>query len=274
VYPVLDLGFLGITAEVGTYRVALWVGAVLGVLTAALLARSRGLPLRAATLALLTGVLGVPVGARALHAIVNPSVYASDPAALFALNPSGFALYGGLLVGVAAGVAAARALRLDVWRLADAAAAGVAVGVIVIRLGCFGRGCCFGVPSNVAWAVAFPMGSPAHLTHLAAGKVELFANSLPVHPTQLYEAAGALIGLALLLALGVAVRKGRIPDGVPALGAAAWFTVVRWLDWGLREHPSSLAAPSWVYPGLMYAAILLTCGFGVVWLQLRARRTQ
>jgi prolipoprotein diacylglyceryltransferase len=98
VHPVLDLGFLGITAEVGTYRVALWVGAVLGVLTAALLARSRGLPLRAATLALLAGALGVPVGARALHAIANPSVYASDPAALLALDPSGFALYGGLLV--------------------------------------------------------------------------------------------------------------------------------------------------------------------------------
>jgi phosphatidylglycerol:prolipoprotein diacylglycerol transferase len=165
-------------------------------------------------------------------------------------------------------------LRLDVWRLADAAAPGVAVGVVVVRLGCYGRGCCFGTPSDAFWAVAFPPGSPPHLTQLTAGKVQLFASSLPVHPTQLYEAGGAFVGLLILLVLGIAVRRGRIPDGVPALCAVAWFTLVRWADWGIREHPSTLAAPSWVYPGLMYAAILLACGFGIVRLELGARRTE
>jgi phosphatidylglycerol:prolipoprotein diacylglycerol transferase len=48
------------------------------------------------------------------------------------------------------------------------------------RVGCFLNGCCYGKPSSLPWAVAFPF------------------NGVPRHPTQLYE-MGALLTLFFIL---------------------------------------------------------------------------
>lgn len=77
--------------------------------------------------------------------------------------------------------------------LADAAAVAVALGVAIGRLGCFLAGCCYGAPTDLPWAVHFPAG------HETGG--------LGVHPTQLYDAAVAVVALvvaALLRRLSVA----------------------------------------------------------------------
>jgi phosphatidylglycerol:prolipoprotein diacylglycerol transferase len=55
----------------------------------------------------------------------------------------------------------------------DSFAVPVAVAVGIGRVACFVGGCCFGTPTTLPWGVVFP----------AAG------DSLPRHPTQLYEAA-------------------------------------------------------------------------------------
>jgi phosphatidylglycerol:prolipoprotein diacylglycerol transferase len=61
------------------------------------------------------------------------------------------------------------------------------------RIGCFVAGCCFGVVSDLPWAVRFPPGSPAALFHVAQGwSTSETAPSLPVHPLQLYFAILAL----------------------------------------------------------------------------------
>jgi phosphatidylglycerol:prolipoprotein diacylglycerol transferase len=63
-------------------------------------------------------------------------------------------------------------------------APGIALGHMFGRLGCFLNGCCYGSPSSLPWAVCYPAD---HDTH-----------GVPVHPTQLYEAA-----LNLALAVGL-----------------------------------------------------------------------
>ncbi len=71
------------------------------------------------------------------------------------------------------------------------------LGVLVVlgRLGCFFAGCDFGRISSAPWAVRFPAGTPAFADHLARGLVLAGdPRSLPVHPTQIYE---ALLGVAV-----------------------------------------------------------------------------
>jgi prolipoprotein diacylglyceryltransferase len=82
-------------------------------------------------------------------------------------------------------------------RFADLLAAPMGLGLCIGRLGCFLAGCDYGqvASASAPFAVRFPAGSPAWRGHVDAGWLPRDrAESLPVHPTQLYE---ALLGLAL-----------------------------------------------------------------------------
>jgi phosphatidylglycerol:prolipoprotein diacylglycerol transferase len=80
-----------------------------------------------------------------------------------------------------------------------------ALGVIqaLSRLGCFAAGCDFGAPTHVPWAMRYPQQTAAFRAQAAAGLVPTDAPStLPVHPTQLYEAALGVVMLVLALTTG------------------------------------------------------------------------
>ncbi|HWN71681.1 MAG TPA: prolipoprotein diacylglyceryl transferase [Haliangium sp.] len=98
----------------------------------------------------------------------------------------GLTFYGGLLLAIPGGIWFVRRRRLDIGRVADIAAPCTMLGLFFGRLGCFLNGCCYGVPTASWPGVEFP-------GHLG-----------PVHPTQLYEAAGALV---LAVALYAAMRR-------------------------------------------------------------------
>jgi phosphatidylglycerol:prolipoprotein diacylglycerol transferase len=95
--------------------------------------------------------------------------------------------------------------------------------MVFARLGCFSAGCCYGKPAeDLWWAVTYPAGHPS------AG--------IPIHPTQLYEAAGMLVVLAILLG----VRK------VPSFrGKLIWVFLLAYglLRFGIefyRGHPRAM----------------------------------
>ena len=67
----------------------------------------------------------------------------------------------------------------------DTFAVPVAVAVAIGRLACFAGGCCFGAPTNLPWGVCFRQAG----------------DSLPRHPTQLYEAAFHLLLAGILFGL-------------------------------------------------------------------------
>jgi phosphatidylglycerol---prolipoprotein diacylglyceryl transferase len=92
----------------------------------------------------------------------------------------GLTYYGGLLLAVPGGLWLARRKGLGAWRMADIAAPCIMLGLFFGRLGCFLNGCCYGTGTDAWVAVHFP--GHAH----------------PVHPTQLYEAGGALLLFAAL----------------------------------------------------------------------------
>jgi len=123
-----------------------------------------------------------------------------------ALTEHGFQAEGGGRAAIGAFIGAAAfgwlAIRLragDFLRYADAAAPGIALGYAVYRIGCFVNGCCFGIPTDLAWGVTFPPGTEAFDAQVATGWIDSHAaHSVSVHPTQLYHAAaGALTFLVL-----------------------------------------------------------------------------
>jgi len=82
---------------------------------------------------------------------------------------------------------------LNLWTTADLIAPGIALGHVIGRFGCLLAGCCYGKPTNVAWAVTF--------TDPAANFNVGTPLNVPLHPTQLYESAAGLIILVALLIL-------------------------------------------------------------------------
>lgn len=128
------------------------------------------------------------------------------------VTTGGVVFYGGALATLGASLAWCRAWGLAPWPLLDAVCRFAPLGQAFGRLGCFFGGCCFGAATDGLFGVRFPAGSPAFLQHRAEGRLGPDAvASLPVHPSQLYEAVGDLFLFGLLMA--ASRRRGGLPPG-------------------------------------------------------------
>jgi prolipoprotein diacylglyceryltransferase len=150
------------------------------------------------------------------------------------LRWAGMTSFWGYLAGLGAVAAVCRAHDVPLARLGDLASAPLGVALLFARLGCFLAGCDYGKVTSVAWAVRFPAGSPAWHDHVAAGLVSADrAESLPVHPTELYEAALGVV-IAVVVLCVARLRWSRRGDGRVFLVAAAVYAVGRILIEALR----------------------------------------
>ncbi|HEY6878747.1 MAG TPA: prolipoprotein diacylglyceryl transferase family protein [Polyangiales bacterium] len=136
----------------------------------------------------------------------------------------GLVFYGGLALSAAAVLWLAKRDGLPRRALSDASALAMLFGLVCGRVGCFLAGCCYGAPTDWPVGVSFPGGSPASEGQFRAGLLAHPSQaSLPVHPTQLYEALGCL-------ALGVAlVRWPKRFDGEQALRALSGYASLRFV---------------------------------------------
>jgi len=114
------------------------------------------------------------VGARAAYILENPREFASPLEWLY-LWRGGLSVFGGLLLALPAYLAVLRWRKLPVWETSDSLIAILPFSLGLIRLGCFGAGCCHGSPTNLPWGVM-----PEHIPFHLAGE--------SIHPTQIYEA--------------------------------------------------------------------------------------
>jgi phosphatidylglycerol---prolipoprotein diacylglyceryl transferase len=119
----------------------------------------------------------------------------------------GLTYYGGLFGASGAAWLLLKRDAFPFWKAADMAGFAIPIGLGFGRMGCLMAGCCFGATCDLPWAVAFPWRSAASeeqfRDHLIASPRMW---SLPVHPTQLYEAAASL-AIAAVCLLWVHGRK-------------------------------------------------------------------
>ncbi len=190
-HPTL-LKFHGL--ELHSYGLLLAIAFLLGIQIFVARARARGIaeePMQTLSLWLL--VLAI-VGARILFVITHWGDYAADPVAILRLWEGGLILYGGYVFAIAGGILYVRSRGIRVWRVGDAAAPSMALGIAIGRVGCFLNGCCYGLPTMLPWGVRFPNDSIASYTFPGA----------PLHPSQVYL---SLAGLAIFIWLLVVDRK-------------------------------------------------------------------
>jgi phosphatidylglycerol:prolipoprotein diacylglycerol transferase len=151
-------------------------------------------------------IIAALVGAKLMLIAVDWDYFRSQPRELLSLVRAGGVFYGGLIAAVAVGLWLVRRYKLPVWTTADLMAPGIALGHVVGRFGCLLAGCCYGRPTDVAWAITFTDPLAAQNVGTPLG--------IPLHPTQLYDAGAELIILGVLL---FTERKGR-----PFAGRTFW----------------------------------------------------
>jgi phosphatidylglycerol:prolipoprotein diacylglycerol transferase len=109
--------------------------------------------------ALIAGV----VGARVFYVIHHFKEFRNGPWwHVFAVWQGGLEFVGGLIVAVLVVVTYLFRKKLSVKLYLDILAVGLLVGVCSGRMGCFLRGCCYGKPTQMLWALRFPYDSPAY----------------------------------------------------------------------------------------------------------------
>ena len=163
-----------------TYGVLVALGFLAGLGVAAARARKAGMaPEQINDLGVWLILTGM-AGGKLFHIVFFwPDFLAGWRAEGLASLREGFVFYGGFITASLATVVYTRRKHLPLMKVADLLAPGVALGHLFGRLGCFFNGCCFGKPCSLPWAVDFPAPHPLH--------------GIPVHPTELYEAAGNLL---------------------------------------------------------------------------------
>lgn len=145
----------------------------------------------------------------------------------------GLAYYGGLIGASGAGLWFLKRERFPIGKACDIAGAVIPIGLFFGRMGCFFGGCCFGTVTDHPIGMSFPAYSAASEKQLRDGVLASKAlPSLPVHATQLYEAAGCL-ALAAVLALYVHPRKRF--DGQVMLSFLGGYAVLRFVIEYLRD---------------------------------------
>lgn len=186
--------------------------------------------------AVLGGIVGGIIGARAYYVILEWDRYADDPMSIFNLRQGGLAIYGGLLGAILVGGIIAKLRKVKLLPLLDLAAQGFLIGQCIGRWGNFFNQEAFGCNTDSIFGMTG--GRIQNWISSAYINTECYSNlgvemdpNLPVHPCFLYESVWCLTGFIIL---AVVSRKWRKFDGQIILMYAAWYGLGRAFIEGLR----------------------------------------
>lgn len=142
-------------------------------------------------------IIAALIGSRLLFIITEPHDFIENPLEIVKIWKGGLVFYGGFIGALITGIWYVKKHGMPIWKTSDIIAPGIALGQSLGRIGCFSAGCCYGKETTVPWAVTFTdINSLARL-------------GVPLHPTQLYEAA---LDFCIFLFL-ISFRRRKTFDG-------------------------------------------------------------
>jgi prolipoprotein diacylglyceryl transferase len=193
------------------------------------------------------------VGARLYHDITSWSEVPSPKwQGIFEVWKGGLGVWGGIALGVLAGVLVVRRSGASAARFADAAAPGILLAQAIGRIGNWWNQELYGKPSKLPWALKI---DPAHRPFNDF-------NVATYQPTFLYELLWNVVGVCILLLIA---RRFVIKP--PALFAlyVAWYTFGRFFEELLRIDPSHHIAGLRLNAWVSIICFVLAVAFFVWW---------
>lgn len=163
-----------------------------------------------AVAALIGGVLGSKIFIWILY---FPQLSSSDIISFFA---SGRTIVGGFIGGMTAVYLTKKYFKIH-SKMGNLFAPAIALGLSVGRIGCFLRGSCFGIPTNLPWGVDFGDG-------------------INRHPTQIYE---SLFALGMFFYLDYLRKKNPKPGELLKIFLIFYFVFRFFLEF-IKYEPAKL----------------------------------
>ncbi len=188
--------------------------------------------------------IGLIVGGRLGQVLLwEPGAYLSQPLEIFKIWKGGMAFHGGLIGVIVAILLYAHSQKLSPYAFSDVIAASTPIGLFLGRIANFVNGELVGRPTDVPWAIIFP-----------------HPDSLPRHPSQLYQAA--LEGVLLFIFLDWAARQPWIRErlGMTTGLFLMGYAVARSIGEIFREPEVNLGAYSFVTWGQILSVPMFLFG--------------
>ena len=233
-----------------SYHVCAALAGIAGAVLSVLYLRKEKQGIWAFLLPLFTAAAAL-IGARILNYVTNPRAFLTD-FKVWTFSYQKLSLMGGLIAGTAVIIFYCILRKENPAVVADAFTVPAAAGIVLLKTGCFLNGCCFGKPTGGPFGMVFPANAEKY-AFFNSMKI-LSAKTPVVHPTQLYEIAGALIAV---LAAVLLPKILKLEKGSRAAVFAALFSTARWIVLPLRELPYDRKMIAVFYP-LLYALLIVT----------------
>ncbi len=211
--------------------------------------------IRPAQAALLVAVVTTAffIGSRLLYSILYLPQVIADPGIITALRIANFSLHGGLALALFSWWAVANKLALPFLELTDKLTPHVGISIAIMRIGCYLNGCCFGKTASIPWGVRFPFLSQPHIAQIYTGDIPLFGAPAPVHPTQLYEMAAALIAAATAWL----ILKRRKEAGLAAAAFGLLYSLGRFITFFFRSFPAAEGYSNFIRGPVVYSLAII-----------------
>jgi phosphatidylglycerol:prolipoprotein diacylglycerol transferase len=206
-------------------------------------------------------ILALMVGVFLGSVIIYAVLYGNGLADNIRFVRQAHVIKGGSFFGVFWGAVAAaflfcRIKKVDFAPVADVLGAATALGLVFMRMGCLLNGCCYGRPTQMPWGIVF-RDRLSGIPHEFLG--------VPLHPSQIYEAAGAL-GIFLLLHFVVLCRRdgSRLKTGSAFLLFIASYALLRFGTDFLRASDPGMVRIGGLSTAQLIALLSLAA-VGAVW---------
>ncbi len=191
-----------------SYGLMLGVGFILASMVLGKELRRRGMdPGLGNTLTLLAIVFGV-IGAKLLYVVENWDVFTRTPGILY--SPGGLTWYGGFFLATFVIYLYTRRKKIRFAEICDSASPALLLGYGIARIGCHlaGDGD-YGMPTDLPWAAVYANGTyPPSIAFSSFPEIVerygvngVVPDTIPAHPTPIYEFLLGLAGFLLLMRL-------------------------------------------------------------------------
>ncbi|MBL7857856.1 MAG: prolipoprotein diacylglyceryl transferase [Cyclobacteriaceae bacterium] len=186
-------------------------------------------------------------------------------------HPTGATVIGGIIFSFSGILLARYVLKLP-WRMLDAYAFVIPIGMFIQRFGCLLAGCCYGNRSDLPWAVHYGKTSTVYYQQLHEQLIpEGAAHSLGIHPVQVYESIGCLLIVYVLIRLK---NYFNAPGNFILFSGLSYYVIRFVLEFFRADagHAFGGASIGWLNQIQLIFAILVVASIGII--IFREKRTR